>query len=163
MRYVCGLLFFLQVIPAHAQLSGRITGSVMDATGAVVPNADVELYLAGGKKPLLITQTSGEGLFNFLGVRPAYYDLTVQSKGFLKTTLRGVSADPARETSIPPIKLQLAGTSQTVEVSAEVQGVDASSAEVAETISMEQIKNLPILDRDVLSILQTQPGVVSNG
>ena len=57
----------------------------------------------------------------------------------------------------------MAGTSQSVEVSAEVQGVDATSAEVTETISMEQIKNLPILDRDVLSVLQTQPGVVSNG
>jgi hypothetical protein len=163
MRYLCGLLFLLQVIPANAQFSGRVTGSVVDASGAVVPNADVELYLAGGKKPLLTTRTSGDGLFNFSGVRPAYYDLTVQSKGFLNTTLRGLSVDPARETSVPPVKLQLAGTTQTVEVSAEVQGVDAASAEVAETISMEQIKNLPILDRDVLGILQTQPGVVSNG
>jgi hypothetical protein len=135
----------------------------MDASGAVVPGADVSLYLAGGKKPLLTTSTSAEGLFNFIGVRPAYFDLTVESKGFLTTTLRGVSVDPARETSIPPVKLQLAGVNQSVEVSAETQGVDATSAEVAETISMEQIKNLPILDRDVLSVLQTQPGVVSNG
>ena len=163
MRNLWGLLFLLQAIPVHAQLSGRVTGSVMDASGAVVPAAGVSLYLAGGKKPLLITTTSAEGLFNFIGVRPAYYDLTVGSKGFLTTTLRGVSVDPARETSIPPIKLQLAGTTQSVEVSAVVQGVDATSAEVAETISMEQIKNLPILDRDVLSVLQTQPGVVFNG
>jgi len=163
MRYVCGLFFLLQAIPVHAQFSGRVAGSVMDSSGAVVPGADVELYLAGGKKPLLTTTTSAEGLFNFIGVRPAYYDLTVHSKGFLTSTLRGVSVDPARETSIPPIKLQLAGVTQAVEVSAEVQGVDATSAEVADTISMEQIKNLPILDRDVLSVLQTQPGVVSNG
>ena len=162
MRYLCGILL-LSVVPASAQFSGRVTGSVMDATGAVVPNADVELYLAGGKRALLITQTSGDGLFNFIGVRPAYYDLTVQSKGFLKTTLRGISVDPARETSIPPIRLEVAATTQTVEVNAEAQGVDAASAEVAETISTEQIRNLPIVDRDVLGILQTQPGVVSNG
>src|SRR5205823_14874473 len=99
----------------------------------------------------------------FIGVRPAYYDLSVQAKGFLKTTLRGISVDPARETSIPPIRLEVAATTQTVEVNAEVQGVDAASAEVAETISTEQIRNLPIVDRDVLGILQTQPGVVSNG
>src|SRR5450432_1272282 len=124
MRYMCGLLFLLQVIPANAQFSGRVTGSVLDASGAVVPYVDVELYLAGGKKPLLATQTSADGLFNFSGVRPAYYDLTVQAKGFLKTTLRGVSVDPAHETSIPAIKLQLAGPTQTVEVVAEVQGLD---------------------------------------
>src|SRR5471030_1781567 len=163
MKYLCGWLLLLQVIPANAQFSGRVTGSVADAIGAMVPGADVELYLTGGKKPLLTTRTSADGLFNFSGVRPAYYDLTVQFKGFLKTTLRGVSVDPAHETSIPAIRLQLAGPTQTVEVVAEVQGVDVSSAEVAETISMEQIQNLPIQERDVLGILQTQPGVVSNG
>src|SRR5205085_6357194 len=120
MRYLCGLLFLLQSIPANAQFSGRVSGSVTDATGAAVPSADVELYLAGGKRPLLSSQTSGDGLFNFIGVRPAYYDLTVQSKGFLKTTLHGISVDPARETSVPPIKLEVAATSQSVEVSAEV-------------------------------------------
>src|SRR5260370_14873326 len=82
MRYVCGLLLLLQVIPVNAQFSGRVTGSVADASGAVVPNADVELFLAGGKKPLLTTQTSGEGLFNFTGMRPPYYDSTVQPKSF---------------------------------------------------------------------------------
>jgi hypothetical protein len=98
-----------------------------------------------------------------MAVRPAYYDLTVEAAGFVKTTLRGISVDPARETSVPQVKLQLSTITQSVEVSAEVQGVDTASAEVADTVSMEQIKNLPILDRDVLSILQTQPGVASNG
>src|SRR5450432_1512015 len=163
MKYLCGWLLLLQVIPANAQFSGRVTGFVADAIGAVVPGADVELYLAGGKKPLLTTRTSADGLFNFSGVRPAYYDLTVQFKGFLKTTLRGLSVDPARETSVPSIKLQLAGTIQTVEVSADIQVVETTNAEISGTISTEEIRNLPILDRDVLGILQTQPGVVSNG
>jgi hypothetical protein len=69
----------------------------------------------------------------------------------------------ARETDVPRIKLELAGVTQSVDVSAEVQGVDTASAEVADTVSMEQIKNLPILDRDVLSIMQTKAGVASNG
>jgi hypothetical protein len=41
--------------------------------------------------------------------------------------------------------------------------VEISNAEVTQTISMEEIKNLPILDRDPLGVMQTQPGVVSNG
>jgi hypothetical protein len=165
MRYTCGLLLLglLPVFPLAAQFSGRVTGSVVDSSGAVVPDAEVELYLAGGKRPLLTTKTSTDGSYNFIAVRPAYYDLTVEAAGFVKTTLRGVSVDPARETSVPEVKLQLPTVTQTVEVSAEVKGVDTASAEVADTVSMEQIKNLPILDRDVLGILQTQPGVVSNG
>jgi hypothetical protein len=146
-----------------AQFSGRVTGSVVDSSGAVVPAAEVELYLAGGQRPLLTAKTSTDGSYNFIAVRPAYYDLTVEAAGFVKTTLRGISVDPARETSVPQVRLQLPAVTQTVDVSAAVQGVDIASAEVADTVSMEQIKNLPILDRDVLSILQTQPGVASNG
>ncbi len=144
-------------------MSGRISGSVIDASGAAVGGADVELYLAGGQKPLLVSKTSAEGLYNFIGVRPAEYDLSVSAKGFLKSMQRGLTVDMARETDVPRIKLELAGVTQSVEVSAEVQGVDVATAEVSTTVSMEQIKNLPILDRDVLSIMQTKPGVVSNG
>jgi hypothetical protein len=165
MRFTCGLLLLglLPVLPLAAQFSGRVTGSVVDASGAVVPAAEVELYLAGGSKPLLTAKTSTDGSYNFMAVRPAYYDLTVEAAGFVKTTLRGISVDPARETSVPQVRLQLPTVTQTVDVSAAVQGVDTASAEVADTVSMEQIENLPILDRDVLSILQTQPGVASNG
>ncbi len=123
----------------------------------------MELYLSGGQKPLLTSKTSAEGIYNLIGVRPAEYDLTFTAKGFLKSTLRRITVDAARETDIPTVKLQLAGLSQSVEVTAEVQGVDVANAEVSNTVSMEQIKNLPILDRDVLGIMQTQAGVASNG
>jgi hypothetical protein len=148
---------------ANAQMSGRIAGSVIDASGAAVGGADVELYLAGGQKPLLVSKTSAEGLYNFIGVRPAEYDLSISAKGFLRTVHRGITVDMARETDLPSIKLELAGVTQSVDVSAEVEGVDVATAEVSTTVSMDQIKNLPILDRDVLSIMQTKPGVASNG
>ena len=165
MRYLSGLLFaaLSLAVSADAQMSGRISGSVTDPTGAAVGGAGVELYLAGGHKPLLVSRTSAEGLYNFIGVRPAEYDLSISASGFLKSTLRGIMVDVARETDVPRIKLELAGVTQSVEVSAEAQGVDVATAEVSSTVSMEQIKNLPILDRDVLSIMQTKAGVASNG
>lgn len=156
-------LALLAGLPAGAQFSGRVTGSVVDASGAVIAGADVELYLAGGRKPLLTGKTSSDGTYNLIGVRPAYYDLTVDAKGFVRTTLRGVAVDPARETNVPRIKLELASVTQTVDVTADVQGVNVSNAEVSNTISAEQVKNLPLLDRDVLGLIQTQPGVVSSG
>ena len=64
MRYVCGILLasvFLGTC-AHAQMSGRISGSVVDTSGAAVGGADVELFLAGGQKPLLVSKTSADGL-----------------------------------------------------------------------------------------------------
>src|SRR5262249_46630745 len=123
MKLACGMLL-LSLIPASAQFSGRLTGSVVDQSGSAVPAADVELYLAGGKKPLLTTKTSGDGLFNFIGVRPADYDLTVDAKGFVKTTLRGFSVDAARELDVPQIKLAVASVTQSVDVTADVEGVE---------------------------------------
>ena len=166
MRKASGLVVvvcLLQGFPLLGQFSGRVTGSVIDASGAAVPDAQVDLLLSGGKKPLLSVKTSSDGEFHFLGVRPADYDLSVDAKGFLKTTITGITVDAAREVSVLPIKLAVATVSQKIEVTAEAQGVDTSNAEVSDTITMDEIRNLPILDRDALSILQTQAGVVYNG
>jgi hypothetical protein len=157
------VLAFLAALPLAAQFSGRVSGTVVDATGGAVPGATVELYIAGGAKALLSVQTSVAGIFNFIGVRPADYDLTVTASGFVKTTLRQITVDAARETALPKIKLQLPAVSQSVDVSADAPGVETSSAEVSGTISTDEIRSLPLLDRDPLGVLQTKPGVVYNG
>src|SRR5258707_9714928 len=148
MRYTCGvlLLFTMGSLPATAQLSGRVAGSVIDAAGAAVPGADVELYLAGGQKPLLTTKTAADGQFNLIGVRPTEYDVTVSAKAFVKTSMRKIMVNPARETSLPPIKLELASVIQSVDVSAGLEGVRTTNAETAHPLTAEQVPNLPLLD-----------------
>ena len=165
MRHVYGILsaFVLFAACATAQVSGRISGSVVDAAGGAVGGADVELFLAGGEKPLLAAKTTAEGLYNLIGVRPAEYDLKVSAKGFVTITRKGILVDIARETDIPRIRLELASSTQTVEVSAAVEGVNAATAEITSTVSMQDISSLPILDRDVLSVMQLKPGVAYNG
>ncbi len=160
-----GRLYFALILafPALAQFDGRVTGNVIDPTGASVPAATVNLYLNGGKKPLMTTATTADGLYHFVGVRPGYYDIGVEAPGFVKVTVQNLSVDPARETSAPQIKLEVATVAQAVEVRASTQNVETTTAEVSQTVSMEEIRNLPILDRDALSIIQTQPGVASNG
>src|SRR6266446_9544914 len=145
-----------------AQVTGRISGSVTDSSGAAIPNATVNLLLPGGAKPVLATVTTPEGLFSFTNVRPISYDLTVDAKGFLKYTLRGVKVDPARETSLPGVQLELAAETQSVDVTADVQTVQTSNAEVATTVTNQQVRRLPMLDRDPMSLISTQAGVSSN-
>lgn len=165
MRYVCGVILFGALIhpTANAQLSGRVAGSVVDAAGSAVPEAEVGLSLAGGQKLLLTTRSATDGQFNFIGVRPADYDLTVSAKGFVKSTLRNLHVDPAREISLPAIRLELATVTQSIDVTAGVEGVTTTNSEITSTISSSQVQNLPMLDRDVLGLLQTQAGVVYSG
>src|SRR5580658_1218770 len=162
MRFVCGLLL-LGLGPLFAQFSGRVTGSVVDTSGAYIPDAQVSLYLAGGQKPLLTTKTSSSGEYYFNSVRASNYDLTVEAKGFLKYTVRGIVADPARETDVPLIKLQVASITDTVEVKADANGVELGNAEITDTVSVDQIQNLPIMDRNPMELLQLEPGVIANG
>jgi hypothetical protein len=51
------------LVSLHAQTAGPFAGSVVDLSGAVVPNAQVSLFLHGGTLAILVAQTTGEGLF----------------------------------------------------------------------------------------------------
>src|SRR4030095_6582306 len=105
MKLGCGmmLLSMLAVLPLSAQFSGRLTGLVVDGSGASVPGADIGLLLPGGATPVLTAKTSADGIYNFIGVRPGQYDITVESPGFVKTTLRGITAHLSRETPAPTV------------------------------------------------------------
>ena len=68
-RTVLALLLALTTF-ARAQVTGRVSGSVIDSSGAFVPKATVNLSLHGGKRPLLTTSTNTQGLFSIETIRP---------------------------------------------------------------------------------------------
>ncbi|MBI4874024.1 MAG: carboxypeptidase regulatory-like domain-containing protein, partial [Acidobacteria bacterium] len=157
------LVALVTAATATAQVAGRLSGSVLDSSGAAVPGAKISVFLAGGAQAVLTAQTTSEGLFSVAGVRPEFYDLTVEARGFVNYTLRRVKVDPARETAIPPLRLELAAVRQTLEVSAAAESVQTSNAEISSTVTNEQVRRLPMLDRGPLALITTQPGVTYNG
>src|SRR5690606_29885857 len=97
----------LAALPAFSQSTGSISGRVIDPSGADIPGATVEAFLEGGSRPVLTAETTSDGLFDIAGVQPELYDLAVTAPGFQRKVLRGVKVDPARETSLPAIELEL--------------------------------------------------------
>jgi len=156
------LTSFLFSSLAFAQTNGRLTGSVIDPTGAAIPKAAVNLFLHGGKRPLLSTLTNHQGSFSIESVRPELYDVEVQSAGFELYRLENVRIDPGRPTDLPPIKLALAATAASVSVTAGAETVQTSSPTVSTTITAEQIEQLPVPDRNPLAFIYTQAGVAAN-
>src|SRR5579871_5094082 len=150
-------------IPAYGQATGRLTGSVTDPSGAAVPNAIVDLLLKDGVKPLLSTTTTAEGLFTITNIRTGTYRIAITASSFAPYHADRVVIDASRETSLPPIKLNLASTTTTVQVTEDIETVQTANAEASTTISTKQIARLPVLDRDVVSLISTQPGVADNG
>src|SRR5215469_15712202 len=115
MRAAVGLLLLIGV-SLRAQVNGRLTGSVVDPSGAAVPKASVSLLLHGGKRALLATTSGADGQFSIPSVRPELYDVAIEANGFQPYKLENVKIDPARSTDLAAIKLSLPTTSTSVEV-----------------------------------------------
>src|SRR6478735_5347963 len=100
----------LAVSSAWAQVAGRLSGTVVDPSGAAIPGASVNVYVTGGKDPLLRAASNEGGAFSFVTVRPGVYDVAVEAKGFGKLLLHQVTVSPVQETTLPAIRLELQAT-----------------------------------------------------
>jgi hypothetical protein len=148
----------------NAQVSSRLSGSILDPTGSAVPGATVDVYLPGGAKPIASTTATGEGLFTFVGIPSGTYDVMVTSAGFRKHTERGVILAPATETAMNAIKLEVGSVAEVVEVTGSSLTVQTTNSEISSTISRQQIRDLPVLNRSPLGFVSTQAGAnVSRG
>jgi hypothetical protein len=155
-------VFLLLSFSVYAQINGRITGSVIDPVGAAVPKATVSLMLHGGKRALLATLTNQDGVFSIESIRPESYDLLIEAAGFQPYKIESVKIDPARSTDLAPAKLAIASTAMSIEVSANTETVQTSSTEISTTVTSEQLRRLPVGDRNPLGFIATQAGVGSS-
>ena len=160
---LAGLLMLLPALPLRAQNNGTLTGTVLDQSDAAVPDAPVELLLPGGTSAILRTKTASDGSFSFVAVKPGTYKLSIELAGFAKSNLTNVNVDPGKENALPPIRLQIASATQTVDVVESSIAVQGTSYEVATTLTQEQVTNLPVFDRQISSLFSTQAGVEQNG
>jgi outer membrane receptor protein involved in Fe transport len=156
-RFFAFFLFFSCC--TFAQTNGRLTGSVVDPSGAAVPKATVNLFLHGGKRPQLSTVTNNNGAFDIESIRPEVYDVEVQSAGFQLYRVENVKIDASRPTDLPSLKLALAAAASSVNVTAGAETVQTTSPTVSTTITAEQLEQLPVPDRNPLAFIYTQAGV----
>src|SRR5271168_1135731 len=74
-------MLFVFLPTTQAQITGTITGSVADSSGAVVPGATVTLTNQDSRDRR-VTVSNGEGYFSFASVVPGTYSVKVEFKGF---------------------------------------------------------------------------------
>ena len=142
--------------------TGRLSGTVLDATGAVIRNASirVESEATGAATELL---TDGSGGFEALALPAGDYSVEAKADGFQRYVVRGVKVDVARATSVPPIRLEIGSLVETVEVEGGVSQVQTTTAEISSTVTMDQIQHLPLIGRGPLGLIHLEAGVVFQG
>ena len=82
----------------------------------------------------------------------------VELPGFRQQRVTNVRVEPVRQTTLPPITLTVATAAQTIEVVVE-QGVQTGNAEISVTLTNEQVSSLPMANRNVQSLVNSQAGV----
>jgi carboxypeptidase family protein/TonB-dependent receptor-like protein len=142
-------------------ISGEIVGTVTDSTGAVVPNATVDL--ASSDTGYRSTQTTGPtGTFRFSLVKPGNYTVTVTGKGFA-TYKQGVVAQTGQAVEVP-VKLEVGELTQTIEVTADAPLVQTTNANLATTVTSATAEIIPNAGQDITNLALTAPGVsISTG
>jgi Carboxypeptidase regulatory-like domain len=145
---------------AQTSVSGTITGSITDSTGAVIPSADV-VVTNKGTQQVVKTATNGSGYYTFPNLPSGDYDVRATKEGFEACLNRGVHLDPAATVEVS-CALKVGQVSQTVEVQASAVNVDVSDTKVERTVDSTQMQQLPVNGRNFVSLLGLQPGVVQS-
>ncbi len=147
---------------AQSSTSGAIVGTITDQTGAVVPNAAVQLLNLETNSST--TQTSNEsGGYTFPNVSPGTYKITVKMKGFRIATVSNLVVEVNRSTSAP-VNLEVGGDTEIVEVKATAAAqLQTTDAQIGNTVSTDAILRLPTLQRNATELMGLQPGTSSTG
>jgi hypothetical protein len=129
-------------LPGFAQLvSGNITGTVYDASGATVPNATVVAHNdATGVDSTSTSLAAGE--YRITNLPAGTYTLTVTAAGFSKAELKGVEIE-LNVTATANVTLQVGKSVETVEVTANAVTIDTTTAQLQNTFESQQMMDLP--------------------
>jgi len=157
----CGVVcFLLATFMAHAQgvgTSGEITGTVTDASGAVLPKATVNVVdTQTGLKRTAVTNSTGQ--FRAAGLSPATYDVSAELPSFATEIRRGVTV-AVGQTVISDFQLKPSQVATVVEVTDQPPVVETERGSQADRITQQYITDLPIDRRDYLTFTLLAPGV----
>jgi len=137
--------------------TGRISGTVTDTTGAVVPGASVTVMNDETHLEAKAT-TDSSGYYLVVNLPVGTYSVMVEAKGFRRAQRSGFALDNAARITAD-CKLDVGEVSETIEVS-EVVGetVNTVSGEIRHTIDSEQVQDLALNGRNYMELVTLMPG-----
>lgn len=157
---LCALFLVWASLSSAAQTAtGRIVGTVQDASGGVVPNAAVTATNEATKVVYKAT-TNSAGLYNFEALMAGSYALTVEMASFKKyTTSRNILT--ANDTVTINITLETGNIAEVVQVESTYERVQTSqSGNIGNIVNQKTVTTLPLNGRNPLTLVLLQPGVV---
>ncbi len=160
--YVCAVLFSAAAFAQGVAGLGGVSGTVRDASGAVVPGATV--VVSNDAKGIRRTmETTDAGLFAAPALTPSSgYSIAVTKSGFADWEAKDFDILVGQTVDFK-ITMQVSSASTKVDVTAEAPLVEDTKSGVTATVDQNQIDNLPINGRRVDSFVLMTPAVTNDG
>ncbi|MGI8959042.1 MAG: TonB-dependent receptor domain-containing protein [Bryobacteraceae bacterium] len=153
-------LAFIATSAVFAQaVSGNITGTIQDASGAVLPNANVTITDLD-RGTVNHTQSNGDGNYQQTHLLAGHYQVKVESPGlgvFTGNATVEVNATTRLDATLAP-----ANVATTVNVTDASPLLTTDRAEIATTFTGKEVQQLPVFDRNVTNLLLVVPGAQPN-
>ena len=153
--------FFLLSSLALAQIAASITGTVTDATGAVIPQSKITARNLSTNASRS-TSTDGSGSYRIAGLVPGVYEVLVEKQGFktlrysrIELTVDQVQTlDSTLTPSVTPETITVHGE--------EVAPIDLNDAQLGDVVKSQQVENLPLILRDPYQLILLTPGAIQS-
>jgi hypothetical protein len=142
-----------------AQTTTTLYGTVTDRSGAIVPGAQVTAQNAGTNQSRT-AQTNQEGQYRFDFMPIGAYTVEVTATGFKKFVQKGIALDVNVSARVDAA-LDIGAMSEVIDVTASAPLVNTDNAQIGRTVENAEITTMPIVGRNVYSLLNLIPGVES--
>lgn len=150
--------FVIVVAPLLAQNSGSITGTVHDATGAVIPGATV-VVTSVEKGTSVSTKTNAQGDYLVGALPPGHYGVTVTEAGFKQFKLsEPVVLDVAQKAKVDAT-LEVGEMATQVSVEGAAVQVQTESPELSSVVTGKEVTQIVLNGRDFAQLATLSPGV----
>jgi hypothetical protein len=150
---------FVQALFGQAGQAG-ITGAVVDSTGASIPNARVLIVNVDTNVARDIsTDEAGRFLFPVLPI--GNYRVEISKEGFKKFSRTGLVLELG-QTARVDATLEIGNLAESVEVTAATPQVNTTDAAIGRTVQNKEIITLPLVNRNVYTLLSLTAGVDDN-
>lgn len=146
--------------PAQLTISGEITGTVQDSSGAVIPDASITLMDESTAAARTITSSSS-GEFVFTAVPHGTYTIKVMKTGFRTYERTSIELSVSQRVALGNIRLAIGQVAQSIEVTAQSEEVNTESADTVASLSSIQVNDLGVKGRDAMQLLRILPGVTT--
>ncbi len=153
------LLLALAALGGFAQaqtVTGTLSGTVADSTGAVVP--DVEVTAKSTETGLArTTKTNAEGYYNMPFLPLGAYDVTINTPGFKRLTKTGVLIELNKNT-VSDFKLEVSAIGEAVQVTGETPQIETTTGELKHSLDEKRVEDTPLAGRNFISLVEQIPG-----